>query len=52
MSQGRRSWIPGSRAIPGTARQGRPPGDAPRNEPIPAVFRTLLPRSNTVCWPR
>jgi len=31
MSQGRRSWIPGSRAKP-----------APRNEPIPAFFRNLM----------
>jgi len=29
-------------AIPGTARQGRPPGDAPRNDYIPAFFRTML----------
>src|SRR5262249_46502953 len=35
------SWIPGSRAIPGTARQGRPPGDAPRRDHILA-FPHLL----------
>jgi len=36
------SWIPGSRAIPGTARKGRPPGDAPRNDDVSAFFRSLM----------